>query len=50
MYQVHDLLGDARYLWSGSRSFVDLDPWAIPAHLFKIRRRVRSEHDFDYFV
>lgn len=50
MYQVHDLLGDARYLWSGSRSFVDLDPWAMPAHVFKIRRRVRSEHDFDYFV
>ena len=25
-FQVHDLLTDARYLWSGSRNFVLLDP------------------------
>ncbi len=49
-FQVHDLLTGARYLWHGPRNFVQLDPHAVPAHVFRIRRRVRSEHDFDYFA
>jgi len=49
-YQVHDLLGDARYLWHGAKSFVALDPRVAPAHVFRIRRRVRTERDFDYFA
>ncbi|MFO1324400.1 MAG: alpha-1,4-glucan--maltose-1-phosphate maltosyltransferase [Burkholderiales bacterium] len=49
-FQVHDLLTDARYLWSGPRNFVMLDPARSPAHVFRVRRRVRSEHDFDYFL
>ncbi|HVT17651.1 MAG TPA: alpha-1,4-glucan--maltose-1-phosphate maltosyltransferase [Thermoanaerobaculia bacterium] len=48
-FQVHDLLTGARYLWHGPRSFVQLDPRQVPAHLFRVRRRVRSERDFDYF-
>ncbi len=49
-FQVHDLLGDGRYLWQGSRNYVELSPQGIPAHIFKIRRRVRSEQDFDYYL
>ncbi len=49
-YQVHDLLSDARYLWHGSRNFVRLDPQAAPVHVFRLRRKVRTEHDFDYFL
>ncbi|MCC7327649.1 MAG: alpha-1,4-glucan--maltose-1-phosphate maltosyltransferase [Burkholderiales bacterium] len=49
-FQVHDLLSDARYVWSGVRNFVQLDPAHVPAHVFQVRRRVRSEHDFDYFL
>jgi len=49
-FQVHDLLSDQRYQWRGSRNYVALDPRRMPAHVFKIRRRVRSEHDFDYFL
>lgn len=49
-FQVHDLLSGARYLWQGSRNFVSLDPNHSPAHIFRIRRRVRSERDFDYFL
>ena len=49
-FQVHDLLSDARYLWQGSRNFVELDPQAVPAHIFRIRRRIRTERDFDYFL
>jgi starch synthase (maltosyl-transferring) len=48
-YQVHDLLTGARYLWNGPRNFVQLDPQQAPAHLLRVRRRVRSERDFDYF-
>ena len=35
-YQVHDLLTDARYVWRGSRNFVQLDPSILPAHIFRV--------------
>jgi len=49
-YQVHDLIGDARYLWHGEANFVHLDPLASPAHIFRVRRKVKTERDFDYFA
>ncbi len=49
-FQVHDLLSDARYLWQASRNFVELNPQIVPAHIFVVRRKVRTEHDFDYFL
>ena len=49
-YQVHDLLSEARYLWSGRRNYVELDPGGMPVHVFAVRHRVRSEADFDYFA
>jgi starch synthase (maltosyl-transferring) len=49
-YQVHDLLTGARYLWHGARNYVSLDPARVPAHVFRVRRHVRSERDFDYFL
>jgi starch synthase (maltosyl-transferring) len=49
-YQVHDLLTDARYLWHGARNYIELNPSVLPAHIFKVRRRVRTERDFDYFL
>jgi len=49
-YQVHDLLSGARYLWHGGRNYVALDPQVAPAHILRIRRRIRTEHDFDYFL
>ncbi|HEX6962471.1 MAG TPA: alpha-amylase family glycosyl hydrolase, partial [Lacipirellula sp.] len=49
-YQMHDLLTDARYLWHGSRNYVELDPHTGPAHMFRLRRRTRSERDFEYFL
>ena len=48
-FQVHDQLTGARYLWQGPRSFVELSPDKIPAHIFRVLHRVRSEKDFDYF-
>ncbi|TAM82874.1 MAG: alpha-1,4-glucan--maltose-1-phosphate maltosyltransferase [Acidobacteria bacterium] len=49
-FQAHDLLTDSRYLWQGTRNYVELDPRVMPAHILRIRRRVRSERDFDYFM
>jgi starch synthase (maltosyl-transferring) len=49
-YQAHDLLTDARYLWHGTSNYVELNPKTIPAHIFVIRRKVRTEHDFDYYL
>ena len=49
-YQAHELLSGARYLWNGPRNFVEINPHAIPAQIFRFRRRLRSEHDFEYFL
>lgn len=49
-YQAHDLLSGARFLWQGERNFVRLDPQSSPVHILRLRRRLRSERDFDYFL
>ncbi len=49
-FQVHDLLGGERYLWHGARNFVQLDPKAMPAHIFHVRRKVHTERDFDGYA
>jgi starch synthase (maltosyl-transferring) len=49
-FQVHDLLSDARYTWRGVRNFVELAPDRAPAHIFELRRYVRSENQFEYFL
>ncbi len=48
--QLHDLLSDSRYPAQGRRVYVLLDPQVAPAHIFRVRRHVRTEHDFDYFA
>ena len=48
-YQVHDLLNDVRYLWTGKRNYIRLDP-TKPAHIFRVRRWVSREQDFDYYM
>jgi starch synthase (maltosyl-transferring) len=48
-FQAHDLLSGARFLWRSARNFVLLDPERGPAHVLRLRRRVRTERDFDYF-
>jgi len=49
-YQAHELITGARYIWNGPRNYVEINPYAMPAQLFRFRRRVRSEHDFEYFM
>ena len=49
-FQVHDLLTDARYFWTGWRNYVELDPQSLPAHIFSVKRRTLQSQDFDYFT
>jgi len=49
-YQMHDLLTGARYLWQGRRNYVELNPQVVPAHIFRLRRRVHREQDFKYYA
>jgi len=49
-FQVHDLMRGARFTWHGGRNYVQLNPHVVPAHIFRIRRRVRTERDFEYYL
>ena len=48
-YQLHDLLSGSRFLWHGARNYVELNPQVVPAHIFRLRRKVRTERDFEYY-
>ena len=49
-YQATDLLTGARYVWNGRRNYVELRPESVPGHILQIRRRLRVENDFEYFL
>ena len=48
--QMHDEISDARYIWHGARHYVELHPQVMPAHIFRLRRRIRTEQDFEYYL
>jgi starch synthase (maltosyl-transferring) len=49
-YLVHDLLSQDKYIWHGERNYVELNPHVTPAHIFRLRKKLKRETDFDYFV
>jgi starch synthase (maltosyl-transferring) len=49
-YQLHDLVTEAHYLWYGARNYVEVNPHAVPAHIFRLRRRVHTEREFEYYL
>ncbi|MCG2711738.1 MAG: alpha-1,4-glucan--maltose-1-phosphate maltosyltransferase [Candidatus Omnitrophica bacterium] len=49
-YLAHDLLSEDKYIWQGETSYIELDPQRSPAHIIHIKRHMRREQDFDYFV
>lgn len=49
-YLVHDLLGEDRFIWQGEWNRLELDPQVLPARIFRVRRRLHHEQDFDYFL
>ena len=49
-YLVHDLLSDDKFIWQGEKNYVEINPSISPAHIFRLRRRLKKETDFDYFM
>ena len=49
-YEAEDLLSGERYLWSGPRNYVELNPERRAGHILKIHRRIKVETDFEYFL
>ena len=49
-YMLEDLLTGSRYFWQGTSNYVELDPTALGAHIYRVRPRVRREHDYDYYA
>ena len=49
-FQMHDLLSNQRFAWRGAHHYVRLDPRMVPAHVFVVRRHIRDERDFDYYL
>lgn len=48
-YQLHDLISGDRYLWHDAWNYIRLDPMLSPVHIFRVRRKIHSERDFDPF-
>jgi starch synthase (maltosyl-transferring) len=49
-FEVQDLLSGSRFLWNGPRGYVELTPLSLPGHILRVRRWVRTERDFDYYL
>ncbi|MBC7173378.1 MAG: DUF3416 domain-containing protein, partial [Polyangiaceae bacterium] len=49
-FHVEDLLSGARYEWRGTRSFIELDPTSMPAHVFRVDHASRNETSFEYYL
>ncbi len=49
-YQMFDAISGAHFLWHGDRNFVSLDPQRSPVHVMQLRRHLKRENDFDYFL
>jgi starch synthase (maltosyl-transferring) len=48
-YQVHDLLTDERFLWTGSANYIELHPQHRVAHVFRVRRKLLRESDYETY-
>jgi starch synthase (maltosyl-transferring) len=49
-FEVHDLISNARYVWRDWSNYVELNPHAFPAHIFRVTRSgPRDEHARDEF-
>jgi starch synthase (maltosyl-transferring) len=49
-FEAEDLLSGGRFLWQAPRDYVELMPLSLPGHILRVRRWVRTERDFDYYL
>ncbi len=44
-YEVHDLLCDTHYDWHGAHNYIELNPYVVPAHIFRIHCAANATSD-----
>ena len=49
-YLVHDLLSQEKFIWHGEWNYIELNPQILPGRIFRVRKRMKREMDFDYFM
>ncbi|HID71618.1 MAG TPA: RNB domain-containing ribonuclease [Thermoplasmata archaeon] len=49
-YLLHDLLSDEKHIWHQERNQITIDPKLMPAKVFSLKRRMRKESDFEYYL
>ncbi|CDR33277.1 alpha-1,4-glucan--maltose-1-phosphate maltosyltransferase [Criblamydia sequanensis] len=49
-FMVHDLLTNHRYIWQGRRQYIELRPYEVPGHIFKVLPAMHREENFDYYT
>jgi starch synthase (maltosyl-transferring) len=49
-YLLNDLVGGGKFVWQGEENRIELDPYVLPAHIFRIQAHLRTESQFDYFM
>jgi starch synthase (maltosyl-transferring) len=49
-FLVHELLTETHAIWHQQHNRVELDPQQLPVRIYRLRRRLRREQDFDYFM
>ena len=49
-FEAEDLLSGGRFLWQAPRDYVELVPDSLPGHVLRVRRWLKTERDFDYYL
>ena len=49
-FEAEDLLSGGRFLWQAPRDYVELVPGSLPGHILRVRRWLKTERDFDYYL
>ena len=49
-FEAEDLLSGSRFLWQAPRDYVELAPGSLPGHVLRVRRWLKTERDFDYYL
>lgn len=49
-FMVHELLTNHRYIWQGTRQYIEIRPYEVPGHIFKVLPAMHREENFDYYT
>ena len=49
-YLAEELLSNAKFIWHAERNYVEVNPGNSPAQIFHLRRKMKRETDFDYYL